>query len=83
MVEKNRDSELAGCVHWRNHCSGGREEWTAIWFCFILMAGVAVVEMTTGLIYFLLAGLPWWLSSNETACRAAVTGDVGSIPGSG
>ena len=62
---------------------GGREEWTVIWFCFILMVGVAVVKMMTGLIYFLLAGLPWSLSIKETACSAGVTGDMGSIPGSG
>ena len=62
---------------------GGREEWTVIWFCFILMVGVAVVKMMMGLMYCLLAGLPWWLSSKESACNAGVTGDIGSIPGSG
>ena len=24
-------------------------------------------------------GLPWWLSSTESACKAGATGDVGSI----
>ena len=62
---------------------GGREEWAVIWFCFILMVGVAVVKMMMGLMYCLLAGLPWWLSSKESACNAGVTGDIGSIPGSG
>ena len=28
-------------------------------------------------------GLPWWLSSKESACNAEATGDAGSIPGSG
>ena len=28
-------------------------------------------------------GLPWWLSSNKSACNAGATGDTGSIPGSG
>ena len=27
-------------------------------------------------------GLPWWLSSEESACNAGVAGDAGSIPGS-
>ena len=27
-------------------------------------------------------GLPWWLSSNKSACSAGATGDTGSIPGS-
>lgn len=32
---------------------GGREEWTVIWFCFILTVGVAVVKMMMmGLIDF-------------------------------
>ena len=30
-----------------------------------------------------LFGLPWWLSSKESACNAENTGEVGSIPGSG
>ena len=29
------------------------------------------------------AGLPWWLSSKESAGNVGVTGDTGSIPGSG
>ena len=28
-------------------------------------------------------GLPWWLSSKESARDAGDTGDAGSIPGSG
>ena len=28
-------------------------------------------------------GLPWWLSSKESACNAEDTGDKGFIPGSG
>ena len=28
-------------------------------------------------------GLPWWLSSKESACNAIATGDKGSIPGLG
>jgi len=28
-------------------------------------------------------GLPWWLSTKESACNAGDTGDVGSIPGWG
>ena len=28
-------------------------------------------------------GLPWWLSSKESACNAGVTGDTDSIPGWG
>jgi len=28
-------------------------------------------------------GLPWWLSSKESACNAGVVRDAGSIPGSG
>ena len=28
-------------------------------------------------------GLPWWLSSKESACNAGDAGDVGSIPGMG
>jgi len=28
-------------------------------------------------------GLPWWLSSKESACNAGDAGDVGSIPGLG
>ena len=28
-------------------------------------------------------GLPWWLSGQESACKAEDTGDVGSIPGLG
>ena len=28
-------------------------------------------------------GLPWWLSSKESACIAGDMGDMGSIPGSG
>ena len=27
-------------------------------------------------------GLPWWLSSNKSACSAGATGDTSSIPGS-
>ena len=27
------------------------------------------------------SGLPWWLSSKESACNAAVSGDAGSISG--
>ena len=30
-----------------------------------------------------LFGLPWWLSSKESAFNAENTGEVGSIPGSG
>ena len=26
-------------------------------------------------------GLPWWLSSKESACNAGAVGDVGLIPG--
>ena len=29
------------------------------------------------------SGLPWWLSGKEFTCNAGVTGDTGSIPGSG
>ena len=32
------------------------------------------------IIYYKAQGLPWWLSSKESACNA---GDLGSIPGSG
>ena len=28
-------------------------------------------------------GLPWWLSSKESACNAGDAGDIGEIPGSG
>ena len=28
-----------------------------------------------------MGGLPWWLSSKESACNNGNTGDVGSIPG--
>ena len=28
-------------------------------------------------------GLPWWLSSKESACSAGAAEDIGSIPGSG
>ena len=28
-------------------------------------------------------GLPWWLSSKESACNAGATGDAGSILGLG
>ena len=28
-------------------------------------------------------GLPWWLSSKESACNAEAAEDAGSIPGSG
>ena len=28
-------------------------------------------------------GLPWWLSSEESACTVGVTGDTGLIPGLG
>ena len=28
-------------------------------------------------------GLPWWLSSKESACGAGDAGDAGSIPGWG
>jgi len=31
----------------------------------------------------LIDGLPWWLSSKESACNAIATGDKGSIPGLG
>ena len=31
----------------------------------------------------LIHGLPWWLSSQESACNAGDAGDAGSIPGSG
>ena len=31
----------------------------------------------------MLPGFPWWLSGKESACVAAVTGDVGLIPGLG
>ena len=31
----------------------------------------------------LIDGLPWWLSSKESACNARATGDKGSIPGLG
>jgi len=30
-----------------------------------------------------LMGLPWWLSSKESACNAGVIGVAGSIPGLG
>ena len=30
-----------------------------------------------------LVGLPWWLSSKESACHAGNTGDMSAIPGSG
>ena len=30
-----------------------------------------------------MSGLPWWLSSKESACNAEATGDMGSITGSG
>ena len=30
-----------------------------------------------------LRGLPWWLSSKQSACNAGAAGDTGSIPGSG
>ena len=35
--------------------------------------------------YYVLSslGLPWWLSSKESACNAGDTGDVGSVPGLG
>ena len=26
-------------------------------------------------------GLPWWLSSKESACNVGVSGDTGSVPG--
>ena len=29
------------------------------------------------------SGLPWWLSGKESTCNAGVTGEMGSIPGSG
>ena len=29
------------------------------------------------------SGLPWWLSSKESTCKAEATGDTGSIPGWG
>ena len=32
---------------------------------------------------YLASGLPWWLSSKESACNSGDTGDVCSIPGSG
>jgi len=34
-------------------------------------------------ILFFIASLPWWLSSKESACKAADAGDRSSIPGSG
>ena len=34
-------------------------------------------------LWYIVLGLPWWLSSKESACNAGDTGDVGSIPGSG
>ena len=38
------------------------------------------VTRTLGDCYYLVLGLPWWLSSKESACNA---GDTGSVPGSG
>ena len=43
-------------------------------------------KKTNSEIYFkrtLYLGLPQWLSGTESTCSAGVTGDTGSIPGSG
>ena len=40
-------------------------------------------EAAIGLNSDLMFGLPWWLSSKESACNAGAVGDKGSIPGSG
>ena len=34
-------------------------------------------------IYMYINGLPWWLSSKESACSVGDTGDAVLIPGSG
>ena len=38
---------------------------------------------TTRTLKCYLPGLPWWLSSKESACKAGDTGGMNSIPGSG
>ena len=34
-------------------------------------------------LWYIVLGLPWWLSGKESACNAGAAGVSGSIPGSG
>ena len=47
------------------------------------LSHVILVTLVLILRICLCAGLPWWLSSKESACSVGVTGDMSSIPGSG
>ena len=34
-------------------------------------------------VWYVVSGLPWWLSGKESTCNAGTAGALGSIPGSG
>ena len=48
--------------------------------CFLKCGTTKSIKLDTSIQK---AGLPWWLSSEESASQPANTGDMGSIPGSG
>ena len=67
--------------------------WLAFWGLSLCLAGslqrtpssqsLALPLLLTSWFPNPLLGLPWWLSSKESACEAEDVGDAGSIPGSG
>ena len=48
--------------------------------CFLKCGTTKSIKLDTSIQK---AGLPWWLSSEESASQPANIGDMGSIPGSG
>ena len=51
-------------------------------FLFFIVSKIAFTSQGENIyIYHLKLGLPWWLSSKESAFNAGDTGDMGSIPG--
>ena len=48
--------------------------------CFLKCGTTKSIKLDTSIQK---AGLPWWLSSEESASQPANTGDMGSIPGLG
>ena len=52
-------------------------------YSIVLVSAKHQHEAAIGLNSDLMFGLPWWLSSKESACNAGAVGDKGSIPGSG